>query len=84
MDPAYAGALKAFLSHQPQEAMPMDGGPDPLKARAPSAAPEVRRRQNPAPSDAHAAQLLPLILAQLPLEPTYRLTPRAPGGPLRT
>lgn len=83
MTPQYAGALRAFLSHHPQDAMPLGEAPDPLKVRGPSAAPETRRPMiRSAGAGADPAALLPLIFAQLPLEPTYRLrSPSAPGGP---
>jgi hypothetical protein len=81
MDARYAGALKAFLSHHPEE-QPIDpGAPDPLRDRpADRAEPVARVARGPQPT---ARDLLPLILAQMPLQPTYRLRPRTPVSPGR-
>jgi len=80
MDARYAGALRAFLSHTPSE-MPIDpGARDPLRERGPDAAPDLTPRvpTAAAPTGDTGSALLPLILAQLPLQPTYRLRRRPP------
>ena len=76
MDARYMGALKAFLSHNPQT-LPIDpGAPDPLRTRGPDAPAPARRVLPPGASRSGPAgtELLPLILAQLPLETSYRVT----------
>ena len=79
MDARYAGALRAFISHQPSDAPIDPGAPDPLRERGPEAAPDLRPRvRAAAPTGETGAALLPLILAQLPLQPTYRLRRRPP------
>jgi hypothetical protein len=77
MDANYMGALKAFLSHNPSE-MPIDpGAPDPLRDRSTSAVTDTRRAKPPGAGSTGPAgtELLPLILAQLPLERSYRVKP---------
>lgn len=71
------GALKAFLSHNPSE-MPIDpGAPDPLRDRMPERTSVPRRAQPPGAggSGPDGTELLPLILAQLPMEKSYRVRP---------
>ncbi len=75
MDQHAMAALKAFLSHNPNES-PLDASaPDPLKTRGRPDRPDLARRLAPAHGDAPMGlDLLPLILAQLPLEKSYRVT----------
>jgi hypothetical protein len=79
MDARYAGALRAFLSHHPEE-QPIDpAAPDPLRTRGPEAKPDTARRVMPhgaGTSGPAGTELLPLIFAQLTLEPSYRLRRR--------
>lgn len=84
MDSRYAGALKAFISHNPSESPIDPGAPDPLRKRGPEAAP-TKTPQVQAAGGAlpQGADLLPLILAQLPLAPSYRLRPRMNSRPMR-
>jgi hypothetical protein len=78
MDPRYAHQLTAFISQRPNEAPIDPAAPDPLRTRPPELSPTRRPMRTAAPPDGLA--LLPLILAQLPLQPTYRLR-RVPRGP---
>lgn len=75
MDARYAGALKAFLSHHPAEQPITPGAPDPLRDRMPERTILPRRGQPPGAgrSGPAGSELLPLILAQLPMEKSYRV-----------
>lgn len=84
MDSRYAGALRAFISHNPSEAPIDPAAPDPLRDRGNDATPEMKPRvRQAAAGQSTGAELLPLIFAQLPMQPTYRLRPRAPSSPMR-
>lgn len=76
MDARYAGALKAFLSHNPDEQPINPGAPDPLRDRMPDQTPVLPRRAMPpgaGRSGSDGTELLPLILAQLHGEKSYRV-----------
>lgn len=76
MDQHAMAALKAFLSQNPSES-PLDASAsDPLKTRGRPDRPDLARRLRPAGSGEGpmGLELLPLILAQLPLEKSYRVT----------
>jgi hypothetical protein len=78
VDARYAGALKAFLSHNPDEQPISPGAPDPLRDRMPERTTLTPRRAKPpgaGSSGPDGTELLPLILAQLPMEKSYRIRP---------
>lgn len=77
MDARYAGALKAFLSHNPAEQPINPGAPDPLRDRMPerSTVARPRRAQPPGAGTSGPAgtELLPLIYAQMAMEKSHRV-----------
>ncbi len=81
MDARHAAALRQFISHNPRETPIDPGAPDPLRDRAPDRSPALRTPVSRGPQP-EGLDLLPLIFAQLPLQPTYRLRrhPAPPAG----
>lgn len=76
MDARYMAALKAFLSGHPAESPVDPMAPDPLRQRGGDRLDLARRVRPPGAggSGPSGTELLPLILAQLPLERRYRLS----------
>lgn len=78
MDAGHAAALRAFISHHPSAAPIDPAAPDPLKNRTPER--PLAPRPLPKSAATNGEDLLPLILAQLPLQRTYRWRPQRMKG----